>query len=358
MKNMKAERKNSLINILICGLTIVVFGTPVFAKTDSSAAFPAKNVRQNGNTINGMIYDPTGRPASQIYVELLNELSTTVARTRTDGGGRFYFNGLSYGRFRVKVLTLGTNYLPYEEDVQLVNVSQSGIQTPVNEYLEIKLRFDKDKSNNAVDYGGGASAGVIFAQDIPKEARKLYEKGAKELDDKKSDDLESLKKALEIFPDFYLALDRLGVEYVRRGQYETALPFLIKAVEVNERSFSSFYSLGMACLYLNHLKESVEAFRATTIISPQSPYANFWYGVALRQNGNFERAEKSLLRANELSKKSPIADVHWQLALIYNRTNRNKEAIAELEMFLKLKPDNPDKAQVESLIARLRAEVK
>jgi hypothetical protein len=34
---------------------------------------------------------------------------------------------------------------------------------------------------------------------------------------KSSEGLEALKKALEVFPDYYLALDRLGAEYAVRG---------------------------------------------------------------------------------------------------------------------------------------------
>jgi tetratricopeptide (TPR) repeat protein len=344
------RQKIIIILCLICFISISGAMAPVYAKTESASLVPKTRQPQNRNSIYGTVFGDSNQPVSDIYVELQNEFYSTLGREKTNASGRFVFNGLTAGKFKIKVLALGTNYLPHEEEVQLISISRGAIHTPISEYLEIRLRLDKRRINTQ----SAGAASVVFAQEVPEEARKLYEKGVKELEQQNDSDLSNLKKATEIFPTYFLALERIGIEYVKRKQYQDALPFLIKAVEVNNRSASVYFSLGLAAYHLKHFKESGEAFRAVTILSPQIVRGHLWYGTVLYQDGKFGGAEKSLLRAKELSKNMPIPEVHWQLAMLYNRTKRNQQAIDELETFLKLQPENAEKEEIKNLIAKLR----
>ena len=92
--------------------------------------------------------------------------------------------------------------------------------------------------------------GVLFVQEVPASAKALYSEGVKNLREKKEKEgFESLKKAIEIFPDYYMALDRLGAEYAIRGTtdrsyLEAGFVLLTRAVEVNPHSVSSVFGLG------------------------------------------------------------------------------------------------------------------
>jgi tetratricopeptide (TPR) repeat protein len=196
-------------------------------------------------------------------------------------------------------------------------------------------------------------------QEIPDEARKLYKKGVMQLEDKKDEGLDSLKRAIEIFPTYYDALDRLGTEYTVRKQYQAAAPYLVKAVEVNNRSYSSFYALGITSYSLKNYQAAAEALRAATELNPQSINAQLFYGLVLRVDGSFEKAEKALLQAKSLSEKSaPVSEIHWQLALLYQKTERYKEAADELEQYLKIERKAPNVEQIKKLIVELRAKAK
>lgn len=81
------------------------------------------------------------------------------------------------------------------------------------------------------------------------------------------------------------------------------------------------------------------------------------YGTLLRVDGSYEQSEKVLLLAKKLSKDT-VPEVHWQLALLYNKLGRNKEAADELELYLKAQPDARDKKDIQDLIAKLRKESK
>jgi tetratricopeptide (TPR) repeat protein len=306
------------------------------------------NYRSNvlTNRIEGMVWDPARRPVSDLYVELQNENYSTVTRTRTDSNGRFSFIGIQSGHYNVKVLTTGTNYLEYTESVELVSVVRGGSDSV---YLDIYLKIDKRKFNS----GFNGITEVVFVQEVPEEARKLYKKGLKDINDgvKGFDEIE---QALKVFPEYFDALNTLGCEYVARKEYQKSLPYLIRSIDVNQRSFSSFYALAYACYELKHRPEALEAARAATILQPTSVNAQLLYGTLLRLDGSYEKAEKVLLEAKKLSKERSVPEIHWQLALLYNKLGRNKEAADELEEYLKLQPDAPNKKELQDLIAKLR----
>ena len=335
----------SLFQVMLFGL-IVCFVVP-------SAKVFGKNPASNNliNSIEGIVWDPDRRPVPDLYVELQNENYSTLSRTRTNSSGRFSFTGIATGNYNVKVLTTGTSYLEYTESVEIVNVLQRASDTA---YLDIYLKFDKRKINPGLT----AIIGTVFVQNVPEEARKLYKQGVKGINEKGDRGFVEIEQALKIFPDYYDALNTLGCEYVARKEYQKALAYLIRSIDVNQRSFSSFYALAYACYQLNHRPEALEAARAATVLQPNSVNSQLLYGTLLRLDGRYEEAEKALLEAKKLSKDSPVPEIHWQLALLYNRLGRNRQAADELESYLHIQPDARDKKEIQALIVKLRRDPK
>jgi tetratricopeptide (TPR) repeat protein len=201
----------------------------------------------------------------------------------------------------------------------------------------------------------GITTGAVFVQDVPEQARKEYELGAQQLGriGLEKEGVETLKKAIEIFPTYFDALELLGTEYVKQRDYEAAIPVLTKAIEVNRRGYQSLYALSVAQFNLKQLHEAIESMRRAITLNQKSVAANLWMGMLLRQYGNLIDAEIYLKEADQLAEaKSP--DVHWQLALLYNELKRYKEAADELEIFLKVQPDSKDTELIKKLIKRFR----
>ncbi|HEX8198392.1 MAG TPA: tetratricopeptide repeat protein, partial [Pyrinomonadaceae bacterium] len=63
-------------------------------------------------------------------------------------------------------------------------------------------------------------------------------------------------------------------------------------------------------------------------------------------------------QAKSLNKNNSVAEIHWQLALLYNKLGRNQEAAVELESYLKILPNASNKEDIKNLIAKLRKETK
>jgi tetratricopeptide (TPR) repeat protein len=197
--------------------------------------------------------------------------------------------------------------------------------------------------------------GAVFTQEVPEPARKEYERGAALLQktDQRKQGLETLKKAIDLFPRYFDALELLGAEYLKQQEYELAIPLLTKAIEVNRRSYSSLYALAVAQYNLKQLPEAIESMRRAVTLNQRSANANLWLGMLLRQTGKLDEAETYLKQADQLAaSKSPEA--HWQLALLFNQLKRYKEAADELELFLKVQPDSRDTELIKKLIQRFR----
>jgi tetratricopeptide (TPR) repeat protein len=297
------------------------------------------------NRIEGQVYDPNHRPVQNLYVELLNEVDSVIQRTRTNASGRFTFSGVPPGRLTVRVLTFGTNFV---EQTQEVMITQTRNNNDVN-YVDINLHYDKPNRGPEIE----RPAGVVFVQEIPPEARTLYLKGIADFGKDQDRGVEEIEAALKIFPEYFDALNWIGKEFISLKQFDKGYPYLLRAIDINPRSPSTYYSLGFAFYQMKQYPAAQEAAKATTVLAPASIDAQLLYGTILRITGSYPEAETVLLKANTLAKKMN-AEVHWQLSLLYNRLNRNQDTIEELETFIKLVPDSPDKNRIRDMIAKLR----
>ena len=299
------------------------------------------------NRIEGQVYAPNRSPVENAYVELLNDVESVIARTRTTPSGRFSFGGIPPGRFIVKVLPIGGNFLVQTQEVQLTTVSRNGGDTA---YIDVYLRIDKRGGDNAAPM----TREVLFVQEVPSEAKKLYDEGVAILGKTQEKGEAKLEEAIKLFPTYFDALSLLGRDYIGRKEYEKGYPYLLRAIDINARSYASYYSLGFAFYNLKQYPAALEAAKAAIVLMPESSDGQLLYGTVLRITGDFTDAEKALVKANTLTKKMN-SDVHWQLALLYNKLNRNQETINELETFLKLVPGSPDKNKIQEMIVKLKA---
>jgi hypothetical protein len=336
-------------------LTVPVGQPTVNASQITASILALSGVAQGRNTINGTVFNDSHRPVADAYVELLDDYNSTLGRSKTDGSGHFTFNGLIDGRYKVKVVPYGTDYLEQTQDVVLASVSAIAGSGSARENVDFYLKVNERTSFGPFAVGPH----VVFVQDVPPAAKKLYEDGVAFLKLKKEKEgFESLKKSLEVFPDYYLALDRLGAEYAIRGTadrsyLEAGLILLTKAVEVNPRGFPSLFGLGWTQYQLGLNAEAVETLTRAAAADGKAADAYLWLGKALRRAAMLDRAEAAFKRANDLT-NGKKAEIHWQMAGLYGDQKRYKEAADELELFLKVESKAADAEKIKALIKQLR----
>ena len=311
---------------------------------------------QQGNTVTGQVTGYENKPMYDATVELLNDYGSAIAYTRTDGSGRYFFSNVKSGRFSIRVRTIEPEYEEQTQSEEIVNFTrqnQDGSQTQSgmeHKQLDFRMRVRK---------GFTGITAALFVQDVPPNAKKLYEQAVTDLNAKKQkESLTGLKAAIEAFPKYFAALELLGTEYVKMKEYAASATLLQLAVEVNPRSYASWYGLAYSLNSLGYVDEGLSAVNKAVELYNGSTESLILAGVINRAKKQYPEAEKHLLKAKELSKDTlPMAN--WYLALLYgNEMKRYADAARELKLFLKKQPDTKDAEKLKQLIVSYEEKAK
>jgi len=329
---MESNRSISALSLLtICSLLLCLCST-------AQAAGP--------QTIRGTIYTPSGAPVKKrVRVVLTNASGVDVAETFSQATGSFAFSEIEAGNYRVTVFPDNPNYAPTTEQVNMNSASSAGAAVTVNIFLKLKEPAHQ------------AAPGVVsaFSQTVPEEARKEYQQANKHLKKGKTEaGIACLKRAIEIFPDYYQALDRLGNEYLLLGQSDEAVQPLTQAIEINPKSYSSNLALGVCMIRLKRFDRAVELLKMAVSLDLTSIPANMFLGAVLIEAGNLDDAEQCLKRAHSLGDAGQTSAAHLHLANLYQRKADYQRAADELEIYLRDVPDSDKIEQIQAAIKSLR----
>ncbi len=346
MKPIQRSFKFGVILVVIFLLAAFSFVSDAYSQVVSGGG---------SSTIQGTVFDKQRNRLPDIDVELLDDYYRTKGRTKTDGAGTYIFNGLPNGRYSIRVFAfrydLEDQEMPLEINTQNIRGGEGAGYFIQDFYLSPKKGGLKE-----------SELSVVFAQEVPKQAQDIYEKAIKDLSEKRTDEgVAGLYSAVKIFPDYYAALYRLGVELLSKKQYQDAVPVFLKATQINQKSGASYYYLGFALNKLgkDYNKAALASVNRAAILAPASPQIFWLTGKIERAMGNFPDAEKHLLQAKKLStSKNP--DIHMELAQLYsNDLKKYKEAADELELYMKsIKLSDEEEKKMKKLIAELREKAK
>ena len=92
---------------------------------------------------------------------------------------------------------------------------------------------------------------------------------------KEKNDVEHAKqyydKVLEYHPDNAIALNNIGATYMERQDFEGALPFMEKAMSIDETYANSYYGLGLCYYKLGRTEEAFETCHKGALKSSDRP---------------------------------------------------------------------------------------
>ena len=189
----------------------IVFPSLLFLLTLSSPLEAQVGV----NTISGNVFNEARRPIPQSFVELVTEFNSVVQRTQTNQSGHYTFIRIPYGKYVVRAKTYGTDLEEQEKAIDIYNMSgDPRRQMPMYEQVDFYLA--RRRSGGALP----EITGVVFAQEVPKEARDIYDSVAG--DDLSEVAVTKLENAVKIFPSYHDALVRLGSIYIQNEKFAQA----------------------------------------------------------------------------------------------------------------------------------------
>ena len=305
---------------------------------------------QSRFAIFGHVRDAHGNGVGSIRVSLLNENEQNLSTVFADNSGRFQFRNLGEGTYLVRVEPAGTPFEEQTQRIELQSFSPLSSSTEDPHMVDFRLKLRKEERTGV--------PGVVFVQPVPPAAVEQFNKAVSSLNDKKTESaIQFFQKAIELYPDYFLALELLGTEYVKGGKYENAVPILSRAAELNPNASKSLYALGVAHLKTNRSAEAVNWLQRAADKDARSANVFMMLGLAHGNLGSYGESETAFKKAYLLG-KSDVAEVHFYLAGIYNKQQRYADAVRELELFLKESKDIKDRDQIKGLIVKLKEKAK
>jgi len=300
-------------------------------------------------TVFGTVRDEDGRVVSSVRVSIVDENYQPRGTVIADTSGHYRFRNLRAGSYVLRVEPSGQPYEEYSKQIDLYSLTPraSTFEEPTVE--DIVLRHKRPRSNSI------GTPGVVFVQVVPPAAREEFTRAQTSIRDKDSGaGIAGLRRAIEIFPDYFDALELLGTQYVKLAQFESAIPILTRALAVNSKSPSSLYALGVAQLKLGKHNASIDTLRNAIDLNPTNPNSSLMLGVAYGEIGSLDQSEAALKMAYAIGGAN-AADAHLYLAGIYDKRKKFGEAAHELELYLKEAKGLKDKSKIKDMIVRLRA---
>jgi Flp pilus assembly protein TadD len=321
----------------------------------------------------GGIVFADGRPIERaIAIRMEAENSAIIDTTYTLDSGKFLFR----------------NILLVAEDTYFLVIREP-------EYRELRYRVERsqfvaDSASSAIVHSIGsvildlerlppewkerkigpkAVDARLLKAEISDEARHEFNLALKSAADGKSKEaLAHLKKAVELSPEYYDALARLGSEYMKAGEPNEARPILERAQALNPNDpipltnlgilqFEEGERLGLAgagnsAAAETRYRNAAEFFEKALRLNPLDPRASFYLGIAYYKQGAYERSESMLI--NALALDGRMHEARLTLINIYNRQHRYDDALKQISEYLKAIPDAPQRKQLEELRAQIQ----
>lgn len=203
---------------------------------------------------------------------------------------------------------------------------------------------------------------------IPDEARREYNSALEDIAAGRSEAaLKHLERAIELAPEYRDALNKLGAEYLKSGQYRKAETILNRVSAINPNDPLPLTNLGI--LFFQEAeklalsaagsvdagskevepsyRKAADAFEKAWRLDPMSPRASFHLGTALYKVGDYERAESLLVKS--LTLDGQLHEARMTLVNIYIRQVNYDAAFKQITAYLEANPNDPQREQLEKL---------
>jgi Flp pilus assembly protein TadD len=288
-----------------------------------------------GGVITGMVLSATGERFTRHVSVRLRSMAQGDRVATTDDKGNFVFRGVPKGDY-VVIIDKEKDFEPFSQNVSVTPFSG-------DPYLNIRLRLKVEAKSET---------GVLNAEfaNVPPNALATYHQAQQSaLAGNNKVAIEQLKQAITEYPNFMLAYNELGVQYMKLNDLNKADEALRTALKLSPDSATPLLNHGIVLALMGKFDLAVNDLQLSLKQKDQSARGHFYLGQALANLGRFGDAEQHLARAVELG-GDEMKDAHRFLGIIYLQRGERERAITELEIYLKLAPQAKDADQVRQLI--------
>jgi tetratricopeptide (TPR) repeat protein len=329
------------MRIQLIFLTVILTAATSFSQT-SGLDPDIGNPGLNGQSIiQGRIFYPSGTPLDRRVRVRVRSVRGGPSSTTSDDNGAFTLVRLPQGTYDLTV-DAGPEFEAANESVEIRTDGQTA-------YVQFQLKLKAALPGNPPGVINAALAA------IPKPAQDLYQQAlasSQSGDHKKA--VDQLKKALAVAPEFVLALNELGMQYLKLNDLARASESLQQAVKLLPDAFVPRLNYGLVLLQQKKYSEAEAELHAANTRNDKSAPAHEYLGRALIGLQRLDEAEKELQQSVALGGEQAV-NAHRYLGALYMQRGEDARAIVELQEYLRLQPKVKDADQIKQILKDLGA---
>ena len=308
----------------------ILVAMSLFVFCASSAAYSQGRA---GITVSGRVFLPDNQPAIQFMVNIAGG-NGFKASARTDGRGGYRFEGIPPSLYTLAV-TLPQNARYYAESVSVDTTNGNLFTADIFLRNPVEAPVRKEKSAQVISLKEAS-------QNIPKEARKAFEKAQEYRQQKKFDAaLVELEKSLRIFPDYFQALTEMGIVEINSGRLQEAVKNFDKAIAIFADYEPALSGAGYCLLTLGEYERSISMLERAVEIDSTHAQNFMFLGLANLALSRWQNARQFLERALKLDAAGAVS-AHMYLADAFAGQHLYAQAAEELHTYLEKNPQAPN----------------
>lgn len=314
-------------------LVVTTFAVTVFSQGGVGSSRGLPSTGGGIHTIQGKVHFPdTPEGASKRVTVRLDSSNFINQTTQTDEDGGFRFTHLEAGPYTITV-DGGKDFESAVENVAIDREASVG-----GRILSVPI-YLKPKPDSSVP---------AAALDNYRKAQQAMKSG----NNKKA--IESFNAALQVYPNFTLALSELGSLYIKTGDLAKAQETLTTLLQLTPNDAAANLNLGIALFNQKKVTEAEAPLREAIKLNPKVPASHYYLGLVLVNLKKYDEAVKELeFAVNNGGEKLALA--HKYLGGLYMSSHKNQQAADELEKYLKLDPRAADADRIKGTIKELRS---
>jgi tetratricopeptide (TPR) repeat protein len=282
-----------------------------------------------------------------IQVELLSPQGTPIMAVHVIGEAPAQFQVMPGNTFKVRVSGIGVETTT-SESIYIYDWERSHTET-----VNVSTLETKEQKKTA----SGSSPTVSVAEmNAPPKARDELQKGTDAFlkgDLKKAQ--EHSEKAAAIYPQYARAYTDLGVIAIKQGDRARAREMFSKSISVDEGFLPGYVNLARMDFQDRNYQESETLLQKVMAVNPSIPDALALLASTEYMNKEYDKALADAQRTHRLPNHEQFADIHLVAGQVYEMKNRQQDAIAEYQLFLKESPNSPRVPSVQKQLAQLQA---
>ena len=125
----------------------------------------------------------------------------------------------------------------------------------------------------------------------------------------------ALKQSVRLSADFIHGYIALGAAYVRKGEYESALEVLNRAILIDSKDPNAHYYIGIAYHAMKDFEKAATSLQNSVLLKPDSLQMQYSLGLALINCGKYQGACDAFHETVRV--KPDFAEGHYMLGHVY-----------------------------------------